>query len=249
MVINVDISSAAFYKGGPLIRVCLEYMGRSPDADPVQFLSGARLDVRTRKDLLKFIRNLNVRTARKDETRVRSIKDISDKGADAITFTPEGGGTISVKVGLLARFVFSDILILLFSGMVPSRDWTSTALPDPRLRARKYPFCVGYLNDDLIAAILQLGKSAMMPMELCEVVPGQFYRKTLTPDQTKHMVEFSTLKPHARLQNIRQGLQVRDHLRRRRGFLMLTSLSNTSNSATATVTTCKTSVSMSKPTL
>ncbi|KAG8923760.1 hypothetical protein FRC01_012373, partial [Tulasnella sp. 417] len=149
MVVNVDISSAAFYKSGPLIKVCLEYMGRSPESDPVPVLSGPRLDARNRRDLLKFIRNLNVRTQRNGESRVRTIKDISEKGADTLTFASDDGGTTSVA----------------------------------------------------------LSKTAWVPIECCDVVPGQFYRKTLTPDQTKHMVEFSTLRPDARLRNIRNGLQ------------------------------------------
>lgn len=45
-------------------------------------------------------------------------------------------------------------------------------------------------------------------MELCEVVPGQFCKSKLDPDQTKRMVEFSTMKPPQRFQAINQGLQV-----------------------------------------
>ncbi|KAG8946717.1 hypothetical protein FRC04_011495 [Tulasnella sp. 424] len=169
MVINVDISSAAFYKSGPLIKVCLEYMGRSPDGDPLQFLAANRLDQRTRKDLLKFIRNLTVRTTRNGQSNNRSIKDISDKGADNLMFKLEDGSSISVAAWF--------------------RRETGRPLRFPTV------VCV------------QLSKTAWVPMELCDVNPGQFYRKTLTPDQTKHMVEFSTLKPDARLRNIRNGLQ------------------------------------------
>ncbi|KIO29135.1 hypothetical protein M407DRAFT_21707 [Tulasnella calospora MUT 4182] len=165
MVINVDISSAAFYKSGPLIKVCLEYLGRSPEGDPVQFLSANRLDARTRRDLLKFIRNLNVRTQRNGEARVRAIKDINEKGADTLMFSTDDGGSMSVQAWF--------------------RKETGRPLRYPSL----------------------LSKTAWVPLELCDVVPGQFYRKTLTPDQTKHMVEFSTLRPDARLRNIRNGLQ------------------------------------------
>ncbi|KIO29145.1 hypothetical protein M407DRAFT_21715 [Tulasnella calospora MUT 4182] len=55
---------------------------------------------------------------------------------------------------------------------------------------------------------VQLSRTAWVPLERCEVVQGQFYRKTLTPDQTGHMIEFSRLRPDIRLQNIRNGLQV-----------------------------------------
>ncbi|KAG8946718.1 hypothetical protein FRC04_011496 [Tulasnella sp. 424] len=169
MVINVDISSAAIYKSGPLIKVCLEYMGKSPDGDPLQFLSVNRLDQRTRRDLLKFIRNLTVRTNRNGEIRDRAIKDISEKGADTLDFPLDEGGRITVQA------------------------WHRRETGRPL----RFPTVVCVL----------LGKRAWVPLELCEVLPGQFYRKTLTPDQTKHMVEFSTLRPDARLRNIRNGLQ------------------------------------------
>ncbi|KAG8898512.1 hypothetical protein FRC01_010881, partial [Tulasnella sp. 417] len=117
-----------------------------------------------------FIRNLKVRTTRGGETRERPIKDLSDKGADALMFKKEDGGLTSVQA------YFSQT--------------TGRQLRHPGL------VCV------------QLSKTAWVPIECCEVVDGQFYRKTLNPDQTKHMVEFSTLRPEERLRNIRNGLQV-----------------------------------------
>ncbi|KAG8900669.1 hypothetical protein FRC01_010058, partial [Tulasnella sp. 417] len=90
MVINADISAAAFYKPGPLINLCLEYLGASPGANPVQFLSGARLDARRRRDLAKFLRNLNVQITRAGQTRHHSIKAVSEQGASTFLFDKEG---------------------------------------------------------------------------------------------------------------------------------------------------------------
>ncbi|KAG8942123.1 hypothetical protein FRC00_011997, partial [Tulasnella sp. 408] len=171
MMINLDISSAAFYKSGSLIKLCLEYLGRSPESDPTSVLTATRFDQRTKRDLLKFIRTLKVRTRRNGtETAERGIKDLSDKGADALMFKKEDGGLTSVQ----AYFSQTTGRQLRYPGLV----------------------CV------------QLSKIAWVPIELCEVVPGQFYKKTLNPDQTKHMVDFSTLRPEERLRNIRNGLQV-----------------------------------------
>ncbi|KAG8898575.1 hypothetical protein FRC01_010855, partial [Tulasnella sp. 417] len=117
-----------------------------------------------------FIRNLKVRTTRGGETRERPIKDLSDKGADALMFKKDDGGLTSVQA------YFSQT--------------TGRQLRHPGL------VCV------------QLSKTAWVPIECCDVVDGQFYRKTLNPDQTKHMVDFSTLRPEERLRNIRNGLQV-----------------------------------------
>jgi len=44
-----------------------------------------------------------------------------------------------------------------------------------------------------------------VPIELCEVSPGQIMRKQLPSDKTKDMVAFSTQKPHERFQTIQNG--------------------------------------------
>ncbi|KIO16425.1 hypothetical protein M407DRAFT_33926 [Tulasnella calospora MUT 4182] len=168
MVINVDISSAAFYKPGPLIKLCLDYLGASTEGNPVQFLSSNRLNTRSRIDLAKFLRGLYVRTTRGGETRLRSIRNVSEEGANARLF--ELNGTmISV-----AQFFLQE---------------SGTPLRYPNL------VCV------------QLSRDAWVPLELCDVSPGQFYRNTLRPQQTKDMVEFSSLRPEERLRDIRNGLQ------------------------------------------
>ncbi|KAG8918308.1 hypothetical protein FRC01_001932 [Tulasnella sp. 417] len=54
---------------------------------------------------------------------------------------------------------------------------------------------------------VQLSQAVWAPLECCEVTPGQFYNKALSPDQTRQMIEFSTLRPDGRLRSIRNGLQ------------------------------------------
>ncbi|KAF8958525.1 argonaute-like protein [Flammula alnicola] len=49
---------------------------------------------------------------------------------------------------------------------------------------------------------------AMIPLELCEVPPGQIMRKQIPADKTNDMVEFSKLRPSERLASIRAGLEV-----------------------------------------
>ncbi|TEB32207.1 Piwi-domain-containing protein [Coprinellus micaceus] len=59
---------------------------------------------------------------------------------------------------------------------------------------------------------VKTGRESLIPMELCEVLPGQFCKSQLDPEQTKRMVEFSTMKPPARFQAIhQQGLQMLDY--------------------------------------
>ncbi|KAG0027885.1 Eukaryotic translation initiation factor 2C [Podila clonocystis] len=54
---------------------------------------------------------------------------------------------------------------------------------------------------------LRIGRMAI-PLELCTVVEGQRYGKKLDEMQTAEMIKFTTLKPAARANEIRKGLQI-----------------------------------------
>ena len=93
MFINVDISTGLFFKSGPLIALCLELLGAPPNADPTQYL-GKNMNARAKNELLKYIRNLKVKTERRGQgAQVRQIKDISEKVADEHTFATDVGST------------------------------------------------------------------------------------------------------------------------------------------------------------
>jgi len=51
----------------------------------------------------------------------------------------------------------------------------------------------------------------MIPLELCEVPPGQLVRKEMFPDQIRSILEFSGLPPRDRERRIRDGLGVCYH--------------------------------------
>ncbi|KIO29143.1 hypothetical protein M407DRAFT_21713 [Tulasnella calospora MUT 4182] len=170
MVINADISAAAFYKSGPLIKLCLEYLGANPEANPVQFLSATRLDHRKRRDLAKFLRNLNVQITRSGQTKQYSIKARRHHDVYSSECPPIASLDLSAEKVVGLEAFFQDIgHPLQFPTLVTARAW--------------------------------------YPLEVCQVVPGQFYRSTLNPDQTRGMVDFSTSRPEVRLQSIRDGLQ------------------------------------------
>ncbi|KAF8195816.1 argonaute-like protein [Mycena galopus ATCC 62051] len=59
---------------------------------------------------------------------------------------------------------------------------------------------------DVICA--EVGSGALIPLELCDVPPGQLMRKQVPPEKTKDVLDFATKKPLDRLQSIRNGLQV-----------------------------------------
>jgi hypothetical protein len=49
----------------------------------------------------------------------------------------------------------------------------------------------------------------VIPLELCEVPPGQFVRKHIPQDKTSSILEFSTMSPNERKERIQDGLTVR----------------------------------------
>ena len=56
---------------------------------------------------------------------------------------------------------------------------------------------------------LKLASGAVIPLELCEVPPGQLVRKEMSPDQINSILGFSGLLPRDRERRIRDGLGVR----------------------------------------
>ena len=60
----------------------------------------------------------------------------------------------------------------------------------------KFPRCVG----------VRIGKTAVIPAEFCDVIPGQVYRKKIPPQIQKGFLEFATQRPEARLEDIRTAV-------------------------------------------
>ncbi|KAH9483501.1 Protein argonaute-2 [Psilocybe cubensis] len=54
---------------------------------------------------------------------------------------------------------------------------------------------------------VQLGSSAMVPLELCFVPRGQVMRKQVPADKVNDVLEFSTMRPQERLEQIKKGIR------------------------------------------
>lgn len=54
----------------------------------------------------------------------------------------------------------------------------------------------------------QVGSGALLPLEICEVPPGQIMRKQVPPELTKSVLDFATKQPAERLKSINNGLSV-----------------------------------------
>ncbi|KAN0109848.1 argonaute-like protein [Russula decolorans] len=64
---------------------------------------------------------------------------------------------------------------------------------------------------DLICVELASPSGAIIPLECCEVPPGQLVRKEMSRDQIRSILEFSGLPPRYRERRIRDGLGVLQH--------------------------------------
>ncbi|KAG2021246.1 eukaryotic translation initiation factor 2C [Coprinopsis cinerea AmutBmut pab1-1] len=53
----------------------------------------------------------------------------------------------------------------------------------------------------------EVGKNAIVPLEVCTVVPGQIIRKQIPPHKTTDVLNFATKKPQERFEIIRRGTQ------------------------------------------
>ncbi|KAF8974495.1 argonaute-like protein [Flammula alnicola] len=54
----------------------------------------------------------------------------------------------------------------------------------------------------------EVGSGAKIPLELCQVPPGQIMRKQIPPEKTKDVLDFATKRPRDRLESIKNGLSV-----------------------------------------
>ncbi|KAJ8519388.1 hypothetical protein ONZ45_g3684 [Pleurotus djamor] len=170
MLINVDISTGTMYKSGPLLNLCLEYIGRT---DPNILAPRRGFPDRERLRLQRFITGIRITTIQVDASGTkketpRVVKKLSTAGAKDIKFTMRDGASMSV-----ADYFHQN-----------------------QNRPLKHP---------------DVGSGALIPLELCDVPPGQIMRKQVPPEQTKRVLDFATKKPADRLQSIKLGLSVLDY--------------------------------------
>ncbi|KZV61782.1 Piwi-domain-containing protein [Peniophora sp. CONT] len=175
MFTNIDISTGAMYKEGPLLELCLEVADRG--MQNVNVLSPRHgLPDRERLRIQRFIQNVKVTTKHGKplppgtKRPPRVVRKLTKDGARDLTFTTETGASITVAA------YFQSVLN----------------------RPLSHP--------DIVCAELATG--AIIPLELCTVLPGQIIRKELPREKTKDVLAFSTKRPEERLQSIINGLAV-----------------------------------------
>ncbi|KAJ7047297.1 argonaute-like protein [Mycena alexandri] len=98
MLINVDISTGCMYKNGPLLRLCLEFIGKR---DPNALSPKRGFPDRERLRLQRFISGIRVLTTHAGpngevQQTPRVIKKLSTAGASSLTFQMREGQTMTV---------------------------------------------------------------------------------------------------------------------------------------------------------
>ncbi|KAJ7778889.1 Piwi domain-containing protein [Mycena olivaceomarginata] len=170
MLINVDISTGVMYQPGPLINLCLSFLGQN---DPL--ILSRNLDDRRRVKLARFLAGIRVETRDASRnpgsgaSRARVVRKLTQQGASDVTFVMREGRTMTV-----ARYF---------------QDTTGQPLQFPGL------LCV------------EVGQGVIIPLELCNVLPGQLVRKEI-PDKKADLVAFATKAPKDRLASIGKGMEV-----------------------------------------
>lgn len=99
MLINVDISTGMMYRSGPLLNLCLEFLG-GPNK-PLILSPKHGLTTRIRMQLQRFISGIRVFTRSGAGGKVRSrtarvVKQLSEYGASQIRFVAKEGGEMSI---------------------------------------------------------------------------------------------------------------------------------------------------------
>ena len=89
LVLNVDLKAGDMYKAGPLIRLCLEFLGRDVTANPVGLLSPDVFPRPRRHELKKFLMGLRIQV-RSTGHKMRAITGLSEESANSITFDLDG---------------------------------------------------------------------------------------------------------------------------------------------------------------
>ncbi|KAL0065940.1 hypothetical protein AAF712_007067 [Marasmius tenuissimus] len=55
---------------------------------------------------------------------------------------------------------------------------------------------------------VEVGAGALIPLEMCQVPPGQIVRKQVPPEKTKDVLDFATKRPEDRLRSISNGVNI-----------------------------------------
>ncbi|KAK7458844.1 hypothetical protein VKT23_009853 [Stygiomarasmius scandens] len=178
MLINVDLSTGLMYRSGPLIDLCLEFLEWDRNITNVKLLFPKQGD----------------RGSGISDSERRGLSRFLHGVKVTINSTLPGVGDIPRVIKKLGDKVASQAQFQL-------REGGMVTVAEHFKRARN-----ANLQFPNILCV-EVGNGALIPLELCTVVPGQIARKQIPSSKTKDVVQFSTKKPVERLAKIVDGVQ------------------------------------------
>ncbi|KAL0063895.1 hypothetical protein AAF712_009177 [Marasmius tenuissimus] len=182
-LVNVDVTTGMFYKPGPLIDVCLDFVRRGSFTEPrdPRLLSPEHgFPERQRRTLANFLAGARI-LVHEDPGNgpnaaqgvMRICKGLSSQSANRLRSYRPDVGSITVA-DFYRRF---------------------------RNRVLEFP-------DILCTEVGNGSTKGYIPLELCEMLPGQLARKQLPAEKIPQLVKFATQKPDRRLRSITNGVNV-----------------------------------------
>ncbi|KAF2089309.1 Piwi-domain-containing protein [Saccharata proteae CBS 121410] len=180
LLLNVNVSTSAFYRPGPLLELKEQFMAGGESMKTLQSFFRL-LRVETNYIVAKDKNGKAKKDAKGQEVKVRKVKTIwgfepNFKNANQVTFNVDGQGQTQITVKEYFRRTYGIVL-----------------------RAPQEP----------VINVGNREKPTYIPMELCTVLPGQVARRMLGSDQTRAMIEFAARSPDKNATSITQnGLRV-----------------------------------------
>jgi len=142
------------------------------------------------------------------------------KKKDPSAFSPKRGFPDRDRIRL-QKFVSNMRVKTVHTGrdrMVVIKKLSTTGASDTMFAMRDNPKPISVANYFRLHAnktlqfpdniCIETGTGALIPIELCEVTPGQIMRKQIPADMTSEIVDFSKMGPAQRLTSIKAGLNV-----------------------------------------
>jgi eukaryotic translation initiation factor 2C len=191
LLINVDTATGTMYRSGRLMDLVLEFLGQStPNALTPQRGAQRGLPERERLRLQHFLSGIKVTTPyrARDPDRRRFVKKVTRESARERTFEIGEGEVMTV-----AEYFQNQLNMPLQYPDAICVEVRTTSILSVGISPRHDP---------------QFSTGAVVPLEFCQVPPGQLARKNMSQDQTNSILQFATMDPRARRQSVQHGLGV-----------------------------------------
>jgi eukaryotic translation initiation factor 2C len=145
LIVNIDLSTGMMYKEGPLLNLCIDFFGRTPNTSPNAILSGTSIRDIERHRLQKFLSGVRVKVSTTGD-RERVIRGLSKEGADRLTFRTQAGVEMTVAQyfqslgvpvqypGVICALVGRTAMVPLEFCTVPRGQFMRKEIPDDKVR-------------------------------------------------------------------------------------------------------------------